>query len=45
MTVLETNSNGGYVRGDPLRKVVHFFEAAATVSEGARDLVYENSPS
>jgi hypothetical protein len=45
VTVLETNSNGDDVRGNPLRKGVHFFKAAATVGDGARDFVYEDCPS
>lgn len=45
MTVLKTDTNGGYVRSDPLRDGVHFFEAAATVGEGTSDLVYEDCPS
>ena len=40
VAVFETNPNGNDIRGNPLRYGVHFVEAAATVCEGACDLVY-----
>ena len=42
MTVLETNTDGANMLGDPFRNVVDLVEAASPFGKSARDLVHED---
>lgn len=42
MTVLETNTDGANVLGNPFCNVIDFIEAASPFGKSARDLVHED---